>query len=303
MRLTLFVLLVSLAGCKTSAPPTTQNLPPVAPAAPDLAPLPDAGIRTPDLPVAPDMGIRTPDLPPLPDQTESTPTPAAPPPAKVRKVSGTALWDSLLKRHCKGGRLDYAGIHAKDRQALASFASWVGRRAPSGSKQTRLAFYLNAYNALVVKALVDRWPQPGGVMKVPGFFKKIRHRVGGKSVTLDQLENKIIRPTFKEPRIHFALVCGARGCPPLRCRAFYGGGLDRVLEGLARRFINGRLGVREEDGKLRVSKLFSWYAGDFKAAAGSVGKYLAGYHRKLGQRLSEATDLSYLPYSWALNNR
>ena len=149
---------------------------------------------------------------------------------------------------------------------------------------------------------MDRWPGVGGVRKVPGFFKKLKHRVAGKSITLDDLENKVIRPTFKDPRVHFALVCGARSCPPLRCRAFYGGGLNRVLERLTRRFINSKLGVRAEGEKLSVSKLFTWYAGDFEASDGTVGKYLARYHKTQGARLATA-KLEYQPYSWALNKR
>jgi len=139
------------------------------------------------------------------------------------------------------------------------------------------------------------------VQAISGFFDKLKYRVAGRRLTLNALESKIIRPRFKDPRIHFALVCAARSCPPLHARAFKGSSLDRSLDRLARRFINSKRGVRIEGDKVRVSKLFQWYAVDFRRAAGSVGAYLARYHDGHADTLSAARQVKYLPYSWALN--
>ena len=194
----------------------------------------------------------------------------------------------LLSSFVKRGRVDYAGIRkdAAARARLDRYVAAVGAARLNGKKRnTQLAFYLNAYNAIVIKSVVDRWPVTS-VMKVKGFFKRFKHRVAGQSVSLDQLENRVIRPRFKEPRIHFALVCAARSCPPLSSSAFRAATLERALERLTRAFINGSHGVRVRGDKAWVSKLFTWYEGDFKAAAGSAGKYLAKYHKKHGAVLA-----------------
>ena len=215
-------------------------------------------------------------------------------------------FDRLLKAHVKRGKVDYASIKSNEstRAELERYLKAVGSASLVGmGKKDRLAFYLNAYNALVIDAIVRRWPKIRSVMKVKGFFDKTTHRVAGKRVTLNQLENKIIRPRFKDARIHFALVCGAQSCPPLRSGAFDGASLDRVLDRLTRAFINSREGVEVgPTGEVRVSQLFKWYADDFKDAAGSVPKYLARYRRQHAERIGKASKLAYLPYSWSLNN-
>ena len=221
----------------------------------------------------------------------------------ARAISHTPL-DSILRKCVKGGRVDYAGIKKKAADRLDAYVEAVGKAALPSTSSARLAFYLNAYNALVIKAVVDRWPAIKSVMKVPGFFKRIKYRVAGKTVTLDQLENKIIRPEFKDARVHFALVCGARSCPPLSSRAFSSSNVQSKLERLTKRFINSRLGVKKsKSGEYKVSQLFNWYADDFKRAAGSVGKFLAKYHTKDGAALATQTTFAFQRYSWALNSK
>jgi hypothetical protein len=231
---------------------------------------------------------------------------AAAAPARGGRTFDHGPFDRLLGKHVKRGRVDYAGIK-NDRSRSAELGRYVkalGAASLSGmSKRDKLAFYLNAYNALVIDAVVRRWPRIDSVMKVKGFFDKITYRVAGRRVTLNQLENKIIRPTFKDARIHFALVCGARSCPPLMSKAFDGASLDKVLERLTRDFINSKKGVLVgPGGRVRVSQIFKWYAADFEKAAGSVPKYLARYHTKQTDRITKAGRLVYLHYSWSLNN-
>ena len=248
------------------------------------------------------LTTRAPPAAPVKAPAEPKATPPAEPKAAPAKPKGTAAYNAILKQYCRGGRVDYAGIHGGAKQQLDDYVKYIGSRGLPGGRDAKLAFYINAYNAITIKMIVDRWPNIKSVMSVPGFFKAKRNRVAGRMLTLDQLENKVIRPTFKDARIHFALVCGARSCPPLRCAAFYGGGLQRTLEGLARRFINGRLGVRLDGDRVRVSKLFEWYGKDFVDAAGSVGKYLAKYHKTAADRLPTA-KIEFQPYSWALNKK
>ncbi|MBW2735134.1 MAG: DUF547 domain-containing protein [Deltaproteobacteria bacterium] len=212
-----------------------------------------------------------------------------------------APFDTILRAHVRHGRVDYAAIKAgSSHAALNAYIKALGDASLSGmNRNAKLAFYLNAYNALVIKSVVDRWPQISSVVKVSGFFDRSRFKVAGRALTLNQLEKKVILPTFKDPRVHFALVCAARSCPPLGSRAFSARGLDGVLQKLARRFVNSRHGVQVQGEQIRVSKLFEWYAKDF----GNVGAFLGRYHRQHGAKLVAAKRFSYLKYDWALNKR
>lgn len=126
-------------------------------------------------------------------------------------------FDAILRAHVARGQVDYAAISKERKAALGAYLKMIAGAKPEAlDSADRLAFYLNAYNALVIKAVVDRWPQISSVRKIDGFFDRLSYQVGGRQLTLNQLENRVIRPTFKDPRIHFALVCAARSCPPSR---------------------------------------------------------------------------------------
>jgi hypothetical protein len=215
-----------------------------------------------------------------------------------------APFDGLLRAHVRGGRVDYAALKARGARELDAYLAAVARAELRGlSRPAQLAFYLNAYNALVIGEVVRRWPGIRSVKAVAGFFDKQRHRVAGASLTLNDLENKLIRPRFKDARIHFALVCAARSCPPLPSRAFDPRTLEQTLDGLARDFIRSPAGVRIAGGELRASRLFEWYEADFRESAGSVLGYLARYHPLGKQLASGKLRLAFLDYDWALNGR
>ena len=210
--------------------------------------------------------------------------------------------DKILQAHVKNGRVNYAAIKARDLDTLDAYIKAIGCADLEGlNRQGKLAFYLNAYNALVIKSVIHRMPL-ASVKGIKGFFDGARHKVAGKSLTLNDLENKIIRPRFKEPRIHFALVCAARSCPPLMSRAFTAKSVNRDLERLTRRFLNASTGVVIKDGKVAASQLFSWYAEDFVKAAGSVAAYLAKYRPGDAEALgAKGLKIAFLEYDWKLN--
>lgn len=212
--------------------------------------------------------------------------------------------DRVLKQHVSGGRVDYAAIKRRELSRLDAYLQAVGGADASKlARSEQLAFFLNAYNALVLRAVAAAWPVES-VMKVPGFFKRVQHRVAGRRLTLDQLENAIIRPRFGDPRIHFGLVCAARGCPPLPSRAFEGETVDRDLEQLTKRFLNSPRGVRIVGGEVRVSRLFEWFAGDFKKKSGSPAAFIARYRPADARLLTRpGLALRYLEYDWAVNGK
>jgi uncharacterized protein DUF547 len=223
-------------------------------------------------------------------------------PVASKSATFGAAWDELLRAHVDGGRVDYAGI-ARDKAKLASFLSSVAQAHGAQDK----AFYLNAYNALVVASILNH-QQPARVTDVAGFFDKERFTVAGQSMTLNDVENHV-RKTWPDPRIHFALNCAAIDCPPLHNRAFGAATLDATLDQLTSRFINGS-GVRVSDTGLAsksiaVSKIFDWYKDDFVAKEGSVSAYLKKWVTEPGrtQALDSGFAVTFQDYDWRLNKK
>jgi len=213
-------------------------------------------------------------------------------------------FEKLLKKHVdnKGG-VNYAAWkeNAEDKAALDAFVTAIGSASVEGDDSGKLAFYINAYNALVLKSVIDRYPIES-VMKVPGFFKEAKHTVAGRELTLDQLENEVIRKEFAEPRIHFVLVCAAKSCPPLQRKAATTKNLEGFLESSAKSFIPKATKVKE--GKITTSKLFEWFKDDFVTKEGSVPKYLAKYAPEHKEALlSEGAAITFGHYSWKLNKQ
>jgi hypothetical protein len=228
------------------------------------------------------------------------------PVAMAGEVVDAAPFDALLSKYVDAkGQVDYAGLRAnkEDRERLDTFLDTIAEAEPDAhSDKQQLAFYLNAYNAVVIGSVLDLWPVQS-VMKEDGFFKGRKHQVAGKMLTLDHLEHKLIRPQFKEARIHFVLVCAAKSCPRLRTDAFTEQNLDKSLEAAAKEFIPKATSV---DGKtVTTSQLFNWFADDFKAAAGSVEAYLAKYVDGEAKKVLESgeAEVKFSEYDWGINKQ
>jgi len=171
-------------------------------------------------------------------------------------------------------------------------------------RQEQLAFYINAYNILTVSAVVQRFPIDS-VMSVPGFFDTITHTVAGNPMTLNALENDIIRAQFGEPRIHFAVNCASVGCPWLDGTPFTGETLDAALTRLTRQFVGQSTSLDTRRRRVVVSQLFEWFATDFEAAGG-VRAFLVAHTEHDQTRVQVASPgmrIAYFPYDWALNAR
>lgn len=223
------------------------------------------------------------------------------------EVIDPAPFEELLERYVDGrGQVDYARWHAseEDRRRLNEVVEAIGRASVEGkSANARLAFYINAYNALVLNAVLERWPVES-VMKVEGFFDKVRHRVAGQLLTLDELEHsRVIRAQFDEPRIHFVLVCAAKSCPRLRQEPMRAATLERQLDAATREFVPAA--TRRTESGVETSQLFNWFAEDFVKSAGSVQAYLLRYVRnaELREALEAGAEVSFSEYDWAINAR
>lgn len=212
-----------------------------------------------------------------------------------------APWDRVLAAHGRRGGVDYGGLKA-DAAAMSdlnAFVVSVGTMPDTAP----LADWLNAYNAVVVASIVARYPIRS-VRDVPGFFDTATHRIAGRQRTLDSVENEVIRPRFHDARVHVALVCGAASCPPLPGHAFRQATLDATLTRLARAVVASSHHVDVQDGAVRVSEIFFWFADDFTRDAGSQLAWLKRYDasNRLAAVAVGAT-LTRIPYRWALNDR
>ena len=143
---------------------------------------------------------------------------ARPPKFKAPSVPMHKAFGEFLKIYVRGDTFDYDGA-SRDRKEFDAYVSRIAQTDPStlAGREEKLAFYINAYNALTIASVLSFWPKIKSVSTVKPnfeFFKAPVHTLGGKKVSLDQIENKIIRPTFNDPRIHAALNCASKSCPP-----------------------------------------------------------------------------------------
>jgi hypothetical protein len=214
------------------------------------------------------------------------------------------LLDDLLLQNVHRGFVDYDGLNADPRFPL--FVEQIGQADPTGLKTNndRLAFYINAYNALVIKGILDGLsPESRGGRKK--FFDRNRFLVLGEEISLSALETDRIIP-LGDPRIHFAIVCASLSCPRLSSRAYLSADIDNQLHEIARQFINDPTRNRFDlERRIAfISMIFERYEEDFTNAGGSVQRYLARFvddgRVQDALRLDEF-ELRYETYDWNLN--
>ena len=216
------------------------------------------------------------------------------------------LYGELLKKHVRDGRVDYAGFKTEEAK-LDRYLKILENVDPGIlSRNEQFAFYINAYNAWTIKLILSGYPgvtsikDLGSLLKSP--WKKKIVRIDGKVITLDHVEHEILRPRYKDPRVHFAINCAAKSCPPLRPEPFNGNILDRQLEDSTRSFINNPQSYRLDDSELYVSRIFKWFSEDFNEDIfGFFLKYATGNLKKELKSKSERIVVQYLEYDWSLN--
>lgn len=228
-------------------------------------------------------------------------------PASVPAAFDHSALDGLLKRYVANSNVDYRRwkSSAADQATLAAYISRLGAAVPEGwSRNEKLAFYINAYNAITVKSVLDAYPIRS-IKNIPGVWDRKKWRVAGRDLTLNDIEHKILRAELQEARIHFAIVCASGGCPPLQPWAFSGAMIDEQLESVTRAFLNApdRIRVDADRKRLSISAIFQWFSEDFVRSAGSVPAFVARYRSSEEARaLKEGRwTVSYFDYDWSLN--
>ncbi len=209
--------------------------------------------------------------------------------------------DAFLKSAVnRDGLVRYAAIH-KQPKALQALVNELARFPLERleSRAAQKAFWINAYNLLVIHTVVQFYPIRSP-KDVPGFFSGKKHRVAGRQLTLDQIEHDILRKQYPDPRLHFVLVCAAKGCPFIIPEAFVPDRLEAQLEKRARVIINDDRYVRVDPAAktVHMSEIFNWYRGDFLRQAKSLIDYLNRYRRK---PIPEDYRIRFIPYDWSLN--
>jgi len=213
-----------------------------------------------------------------------------------------APFNTLLDKFLRDGRIDYAALKA-DSAATAQLQAYVEAIAAMPDSEP-LSSWINAYNALVVHAVLTRYPlksvqdAAGGDFR---FFREILYTVAGKARSLDDIENGVICPRFQDARIHVALNCGALSCPPLAPHAFEEVTLDSTLDHLAEVMVNDGHHVYMMEGKLVVNEIFKWFEQDFVRDRGSLLKWIQNYSADAAiKALAADVVIEVYPYNWAL---
>jgi len=174
--------------------------------------------------------------------------------------------------------------------------------------QERFAFYINAYNSWTIKLILMNYPGVSSIKELGSIFrspwKKKICRIDGKLISLDAIEHDILRPQFKDPRIHFAVNCASKGCPPLRSGPYNAQNLEQQLNDSTTRFINDSNRNYLKGNELHVSSIFKWYKEDFQPDIFSFFlKYVQGDLEKNLQAVRDTVDIIYLDYDWSLNEK
>jgi Protein of unknown function, DUF547 len=221
-----------------------------------------------------------------------------------------SAFDRLLKKHVNDkGQVSYKGFKA-DQKEFNQYLAALSKTPPTAawSKQEQMAYWINAYNAYTIRLILDHYPVQsikdiGSKIKIPfvttpwaaKFFS-----IGGKKMSLDEIEHGNLRKNYNDPRIHFALVCASVSCPSLRNEAYTAARLDSQLDDQGRDFLNNPTKNKVSKSSAQLSKYFDWYKGDWNENGQSVVKWVNKYSKT---KLDANAKIEFQDYNWNLNEQ
>jgi len=227
--------------------------------------------------------------------------------ATVKGIDHT-IYAELLGKYVSNGRVDYSGFKSEEANLDRYLENLAAVDTQNLARGDQFAFYINAYNAWTIKLILTGYPGVQSIKDLAGLFqspwKKKIVRIDRKVVTLDHVEHNILRPRFKDPRIHFAINCAAKSCPPLRSEPYTGERIDQQLDDSTAKFLNSTSSYRIEGNTFYVSRIFKWFAQDF---GNDVLQFYMQYASEGLKKKLEANKsrlkIAYLDYDWGLNGQ
>ena len=225
-------------------------------------------------------------------------------------------WNAFLERNVQLGtdginRIAYGKVTQADRAALRAYLDGLQKVAiRKFSRDEQRAYWINLYNAATVDVVLAHYPVDS-ILKIdisPGLFakgpwKKKLLTVEGEAVSLDDIEHRILRPIWKDPRTHYAVNCASIGCPNLQAQAYSSGNLEALLDAGARAYVNHPRGARVAQGRLTVSSIYVWFESDFGGDDAGVIAHLRKYAEPaLAKQLEGVRRVDGHAYDWSLND-
>lgn len=206
--------------------------------------------------------------------------------------------DDFFSTYVSNGRVAYKEIKANPSSLNELVAMAQEIRVSKSDAKTYQAFWINGYNLSVIKGIVDNYPIKSPLNKA-GFFDKKTYDIGGKSTTLNDIENKLLRAVFpKESRFHFVLVCAGLGCPPIINSAYTPEKLESQLQTQTELALNNPNFIQVKGKRVNLSQIFEWYTGDFTQGGKNLIEYVNQYRK---EKLDPKSKVGYYSYDWALN--
>lgn len=225
-----------------------------------------------------------------------------------------AAWDRLLKTYIRPdntglNRFDYSKVSQADSKALEDYIAKLASLPISRyNKDEQFAYWVNMYNAVTVKVILDHYPVASirdindGFLS-PGPWDRKLVTVENNAVSLNDIESRILRPIWNDPRIHYAVNCASIGCPNLRKQAFTGANRQTLLAEGAKEYINNPRGVRFVGSKLITSSIYAWFKGDFGGSETAVLVHLKQHATpELFKQLDGVKEIDNYEYDWGLND-
>jgi len=233
-----------------------------------------------------------------------------------REVIDVAAWDGLLRQVVVAGadginRVDYRALAGPEKGRLARIvAGFAALPVSRYNRDEQLAYWINLYNAATLQVVAAHYPVASirDIDISPGWFADGPWDAGlvtveGEALTLNDIEHRILRPLWRDPRIHYAVNCASLGCPNLAAVAYRGAEIDRQLEQAARAYVNHPSGVSLDGGRVVVSKIYDWFLEDFGGSTEGLLAHLRRYAgAPLAGRLAEVESIDGTAYDWTLND-
>jgi len=220
-------------------------------------------------------------------------------PSSTEKNTFFSETDKFLKKYVKDGKVAYKAIKKNPEQLIKLVSTISVFDFKNTDKNTETAFWINAYNILVIQSIVNNYPLKSP-LDVKGFFDTLKQLAADEKLTLNEIENKKLREKFGDARIHFVLVCAAQSCPAIINQAYLPAKLDEQLDARTKINLNDDnfIQVDSKAKKIAISEIFKWYELDFTTGGNTVLQYI---NRHRNEKIPEDYEVGFYQYDWSLN--